>query len=299
MTKAILLGATLGLALVGCSADPMVNSATDGGDTDQAKVSEHVITLGVGESAVIGPNDASVTFVGVPHDSRCPSDVVCIWEGQGVVRLRLDAPGEESEFVEASVFGDCPGAGAGCAPPVDSLGYRFQVLDLDPYPLSDVTIEDSSYVVTLAAFPHALLDSVEGDVLVDLPFQPNEVSGPGPARARIEDDILHFEVAYSGGCKDHVFRLYMSPAAFFESQPVQVELYLREAAVDDPCEAYIIQPLAFDLRPLAYLQEIIYGEPDCILINLYPGNDPSGEPTKLLYRPEGTPASKWCVDDRL
>ena len=42
----------------------------------------------------------------------------------------------------------------------------------------------------------------------------------------IAGDTITLDITYSGGCKEHGFSLYMSPAAFLESYPVQANLYL-------------------------------------------------------------------------
>lgn len=46
-------------------------------------------TLELGQSAVLDEPAVTVTFTAVPSDSRCAVDVVCIWAGDAVVRLRL------------------------------------------------------------------------------------------------------------------------------------------------------------------------------------------------------------------
>ena len=38
-------------------------------------------TLELGQSAVLDEPAVTVTFTGVPSDSRCPIDVVCVWAG--------------------------------------------------------------------------------------------------------------------------------------------------------------------------------------------------------------------------
>jgi hypothetical protein len=46
-------------------------------------------TLEIGQSAVLDEPAVVVTFTAVVEDSRCPVDVVCIWEGDAVIRLTL------------------------------------------------------------------------------------------------------------------------------------------------------------------------------------------------------------------
>ena len=41
-----------------------------------------LMTLAVGDTVVVDGSDMSLTFVGVPRDSRCPRDVQCIVAGE-------------------------------------------------------------------------------------------------------------------------------------------------------------------------------------------------------------------------
>ena len=45
--------------------------------------------LRIGQTAQFPKADLSVTFRAVSEDSRCPQDVVCVWEGNGQVQLEV------------------------------------------------------------------------------------------------------------------------------------------------------------------------------------------------------------------
>src|ERR1043165_1642145 len=47
------------------------------------------IQLAPGESAAFDAADLEGKFVGIDSDSRCPSDVACVWAGEVVVRLSV------------------------------------------------------------------------------------------------------------------------------------------------------------------------------------------------------------------
>jgi len=55
------------------------------------------IQLAPGESAVFKAEKLEVTFVAVVSDSRCPSDVTCVWAGELVVRLAIRSDGRQTE----------------------------------------------------------------------------------------------------------------------------------------------------------------------------------------------------------
>lgn len=88
---------------------------------------------------------------------------------------------------------------------------------------------------------------------------------------RVTGDILEADVAYSGGCAHHYFRLCYDPA-FLESNPVQVNLRLEHDGQADPCEAYPMETRSFDLTPLADAYRAGYGvEHDRVLLRLGDG----------------------------
>jgi hypothetical protein len=87
---------------------------------------------------------------------------------------------------------------------------------------------------------------------------------------------LTLNISYGGGCEEHGFELFMSPAAFMESFPVQANIYLRHDNNNDFCKAYITEDISFDISPIvdAYLQAY-GGRLDPIILNVmdFSGND--------------------------
>jgi len=100
--------------------------------------------------------------------------------------------------------------------------------------------------------------------IVKLQMDPFELKN-----AEIHGDTLKLEVSYSGGCAEHEFKLYMSPAAFMESYPVQAYLYPVHNAHSDLCDALIITHLKFDLRPIAQFYQQLYGRKDEIILHVF------------------------------
>lgn len=66
--------------------------------------------------------------------------------------------------------------------------------------------------------------------------------------AYLDDDWLMIRVSYSGGCRDHEFKLWRLPPNALDPPPV--ELALSHEANGDMCEAYITRWLVFSLVPL-------------------------------------------------
>lgn len=285
----------LGSLALSCSTDILFEP----GDTPdhQRKVSTP-FTLEFGETGFLETENLEITFTSILGDSRCPSDVICVWEGVATIKLRLIVAAGDTYWVNLDSFGEGWTGGDPLPPTRDTLGFRIAFLHLDPYPVSTGTIPDSEYVATLAVFPFTPAESVDGEIqFSDDP--PGEIilDGWDFVKARIAGETLELEVAHSGGCREHTFDLYMAPAVFLESTPVQANLYLRHDADGDPCRAYLRRVPRFDLRPVAQLHQILYGTQDCILLNLF-AQGTGGQLThaaRLLYIPADASPSPLCV----
>ena len=70
-----------------------------------------------------------ITFSDI-EDSRCPTDVVCVWEGQADVELTAFFENDDAPTVFHLI------SRAGQPALADTLlnGYHFQLLEVDPYP---------------------------------------------------------------------------------------------------------------------------------------------------------------------
>lgn len=72
------------------------------------------------------------------QDSRCASDVVCVWEGEAVVKVEVASP--FSGTLELSTFDN----------QIDTLNnYSFELIQVSPYPISTEVIDLEDYEITL------------------------------------------------------------------------------------------------------------------------------------------------------
>ena len=96
-------------------------------------------TLALGESRRIEGESATVTFVGVSGDSRCPADAICVLGGSAIVRIAV-----------ASGLGNRPyELQTGDMQPVVHNGLTIALIQLLPYPFSARTIAPGEYRATL------------------------------------------------------------------------------------------------------------------------------------------------------
>jgi len=97
------------------------------------------VTIGVGESFEL-PDGSTLEFIEIVEDSRCPSDAVCIWQGQAVLQFELDGKRSRSTYTG----------------PDDEVvvvdGWAIQVLDVQPYPLASRRYDPADVEVTVRVY---------------------------------------------------------------------------------------------------------------------------------------------------
>ena len=72
------------------------------------------------------------------NDSRCPSDVVCVWQGKADVKIEVKNPVRGS--ISLNTYDNL----------IDTVGnYSIELIDVSPYPVSTKVIKLEEYKVTL------------------------------------------------------------------------------------------------------------------------------------------------------
>lgn len=99
--------------------------------------------LKLNQTVSIESENIMVRFVKVVEDSRCPADVVCVWEGQ--VKILVDVNRDQDH---TNSFNLTSRAGESFNIEVFD-GYSMSLLKVEPYPESSKTIEPSEYIATL------------------------------------------------------------------------------------------------------------------------------------------------------
>jgi hypothetical protein len=96
--------------------------------------------LGLGETATLEDQDISVEFKAVTADSRCPSDVSCVWAGDAELVLRLTGvSGVDDTTLHTTLD-----------PRTLSRGSTtLEVLGLSPTPVSTTSTDPKSYRLRL------------------------------------------------------------------------------------------------------------------------------------------------------
>ena len=99
--------------------------------------------LKAGRQVTVKGTKLRIRFVTVENDSRCPSDVTCVWAGNAAVQLQLGT-GRGSKTVTLNTSKSPSFAGE-----TEYRGYRVKLVDLNPYPRSDRKIGRRDYTATL------------------------------------------------------------------------------------------------------------------------------------------------------
>ena len=94
----------------------------------------------INQTAYIQSKNLEITLLNVTEDSRCPSDVTCIWEGGVKVLINVIEDVENPEKFTLVTSGNVE---------VSALaGYGIQLIRVDPYPISTEKIQPGDYTAT-------------------------------------------------------------------------------------------------------------------------------------------------------
>lgn len=245
------------------------------------------VTIDHGECVKLAIDDVKIVFFGEVEDVRCPTEVYCFQPGKAVIQLLVSKPGNDAVILELSILGGAPGFLPNeSLMPLDTLGLRFTLMKLEPYPKFKEDIPDSCYKATLMVQPLAKDEGLYGRVVIaELQPAAIQLDGFELEGARIEGETLTVDVLYSGGCRKHYFFIFTA-GPFLESLPAQANLYIRHYANFDFCRQLVEEELSFDISPIIELYKEYNGKLDPIGLNVY-GYWVSGEPKiiRVLYEP--------------
>lgn len=288
MSKSFLSFGLVGLValLISCSGDRSVSTTDDPLPGDLSRANPFVLRRG--ETTTLEELGLQVKFESVISESRCPLNAYCFWPGMAEIQLRVIECRTDTHYVAVSIIGSYPEVPYEGLLPVDTLGYRFTLLHLFPYPGSTDYTPNVDYIATLSVYPYEPMDSIDGEIRITCQ-SPQSLQDDifFLDTVYVTGDVITLRIGYSGGCVEHDFELYMSPAAFLESCPPQANVYLRHDDHDDMCDGWFIRDLSFDLRPVMCLRDIMYDDPVPILLNVYYYFDTNpGKRVRVLYNPD-------------
>lgn len=233
------------------------------------------------QSAVVINQNLKITFLGQRADTRCYGDPSCVDPGFVEVDIRVQSTTAGSTELTLGKYGlSWTNESSALAETWNGYNFELHAARPDPYELSlmkPATSPLPDWRITLRVVEESPKPDLVEPV-TPVSFTPIQISlDPFDLDSlSIVADTLFLHIAHGGGCKQHYFYLYMSPAAFAESNPVQASLYLRHDSNGDNCRencqderCWISTTLRFELTPIAALHQIVYGSNGPILLNVY------------------------------
>jgi hypothetical protein len=142
MTSGLICCLVIGLVLLnskGALGKDKKNSATN-----QVVRLGRSFTLRAGREVTLKGSRLRIKFAAVDEDSRCPSDVTCVWAGNAAARLEVSTSGKDSQSLTLNTS---TGSAFGMEKVYD--GYKLWLVRLTPYPRSTKKIAASDYIATL------------------------------------------------------------------------------------------------------------------------------------------------------
>ena len=125
----------------------MASTGTSSGTTKI--ILDQPFNLGINGEATLEQSDLSLHFINVTEDSRCPSDVVCVWAGQVSVLIEIKSleGAAKGNFTLTSMAG----SGEKDSVTIEAGGknYEIKLQGVQPYPVSTKPIKSTDYVITL------------------------------------------------------------------------------------------------------------------------------------------------------
>lgn len=244
------------------------------------------ITMSVGQSSLVPGENLEIGFSEVTSDSRCPMNADCFWPGIGQVNLWVLQPGTDTVFVKPGIIGTTNVQKEGDHVPAHAFGYQFAVMGLTPYPPSQHPIAQSAYQTRIRV--RKVGDNPQYPCVIVTNSRPETVLLDSYVldAVGITGRRISISLSYSGGCENHRFGLYMAPAGFAKSNPVQADLYVRHYANGDACRAWISQTVSFNLEPVIELHRRHFGKDAPIIINVFDFlTEPPGGKLSVTYEP--------------
>ena len=97
--------------------------------------------MGVGQSVLVGDTGLRLAVRAVANDSRCPTDVQCVWEGDATVSVQVTSTSAGGASYELHTSGRF-------ARELTHEAYRVTLVRLDPSRRSTAALSASDYRAT-------------------------------------------------------------------------------------------------------------------------------------------------------
>ncbi|KMQ70002.1 hypothetical protein ACM39_00265 [Chryseobacterium sp. FH2] len=126
------------LTLSNCSAQKEMNtstktSVTEIKETKSMNKEGEVIYFTEGENKFLKEAEMNLTFKGISEDSRCPTDVNCVWAGVAVANVEVMGLATRPAMLNLATTDN---AGRNYFKTAEFNGYTISLVEVTPYPNS-------------------------------------------------------------------------------------------------------------------------------------------------------------------
>lgn len=109
------------------------------------------IAMKVALGETIVTNGYSITFSEVLEDSRCPTNVTCIWEGRVKINVKIEEKGKKA-VTETLIFGATRSGEDKNHMFFTSGGMKLEGIKVTPYPKTDKEKKEEKYTLLVCAY---------------------------------------------------------------------------------------------------------------------------------------------------
>lgn len=151
VATAVVLSALLffDLTLLNASLSSTGNRTADASSATGSTNLERALNIGINQTAHLTSADIDLSFIDVTEDSRCPSDVQCIWAGRVSVLVELNIASSGENLGRFGMTLTDVESDSDNNDHLSLGGYLIELVNVIPYPISTRVIEPSEYVATL------------------------------------------------------------------------------------------------------------------------------------------------------
>lgn len=124
-------------------------SCNENSSTTSNQILDEAFTINFGQRVSIPSENLLIKFNDLLSDSRCPINVICVWQGEAIIELLIS----HEDFIDIKanlrIEGYVDKSNTTSHKFIDTLGYRFTLMQLDPYPHTDSLYQPQDYYALL------------------------------------------------------------------------------------------------------------------------------------------------------
>lgn len=124
-------------------------SCNENPSTTSNQILDEGFLIRFGQQVSIPSENLLIKFYDLLDDSRCPINVICFWQGEATIELLISHEDINNIKAELKIEGYVDKSNTSSHKFIDTLGYRFTLMQLDPYPHTDSSYQKSDYVAMI------------------------------------------------------------------------------------------------------------------------------------------------------